>query len=1346
MAKNLQAYGPQPTNTLARDVPTSQPSVNHGLARLPRGRRELDTFTSAGGNVRCSTLGYIPNSSSLREPRSKRRKVDHPHNSQHTPWIMDGSDDADQLMLDDNEVQFRHVVKVPDDEQAEKKKPSTSQGTSHPTERNAFGSRSSREYYGVEDMMGSMVPNSKQRKKQQMHRARNGSATAGSSFASSPSDSIEMDLELVTTKTATKPAYRGTANLHPPRRPQAPSESIHGRSTADRSPYFPPPTAIKSINIDRKPTKSEGKSSPTRASLRSQSRDETDKPSGEAHHTSSDELSVAEPNSMALSPVKPARLQSPTKSSHSDPIHPASFVDELDDPRSAQGDIKPSIFTKVANNGTRSRIRTHQGSYPNEKQAPWSIPLRAYNFQGTRHEDDSLGLVYNDGAKSYDIHCSGSNLAIRNFELRIQPRKLQNIRWEYGGTKMRFRSSKTGSVDNVLDIELDAEKDVQTLNDALQQEISIDVKGEDGDKMNSFFDHRLQEQRKAVASRRAFESRQPTDVELTSLRIERADKRKILGEHSQDNLKRPRIVDALRSKYQAGDKPPGSKIQPHRRKVAQSHDNAMVKETREASDEVDVGPLENFLKTQERRYRLRPQNNSGSLTTRPREISPPLFNEGIQRHSKIHGLGEPWPRPLVYPKVGKKRTTVEWKDLERLDEGEFLNDSLIAFYLRYLEYQAEQTDPTLVRKVYMFNSFFYDKLTSTKAGNKGINYDAVERWTRGIDVFTYDFVVVPVNESAHWYVAIICNLPALERKLGGLDDELAQGSGSPDKYELDRPTKDKTMLLSSPGAAASDIEARDIIPLTKSAMEDCKERETAASFAEMSLEANEAVISKAEPSSDIPGAFHPDDPVQDLLDCQLQNPVNGVTERPGQNLQEPQSPDRKEDEMIEMEEATPPRSKHGKRRSLPSPRKFDPYKPTILTFDSFGNAHSSTTRVLKQYLREEANKKRGQMEFDEKELQGVTAKPIPLQDNFCDCGLFLLGYMEKFFDNPREFIDKVMRREWDVQKDWPRLEPSGMRANMRGLLMTLEQRQHQEFMDAKRAKAPSQASKGPISSPTTSIGKSRLSNNDGANEAEKTPPKAVSNAPQQVPMSTRKAATDSAAEIGEPVQQASFPPTKVGLEPALPIKPDRVEISDAGSILNFDGLRKVGEAAATTRTTSRNTKSSERDLQIPSSQATSLGKEAAADAHSSPPAAQEDALPQSIYVPDSQCGSPNAQRQPARPTDSESFTPSPDCLPSTIQDSQPPLPTIPLEDTQKPTTLPPPRARRHIDSFSSPPPEVKPTRESEAERKSPRVSKTSHATKAAYSSPGTRSTKRPILGGRVPVVVGRDPKVVIQID
>lgn len=40
-------------------------------------------------------------------------------------------------------------------------------------------------------------------------------------------------------------------------------------------------------------------------------------------------------------------------------------------------------------------------------------------------------------------------------------------------------------------------------------------------------------------------------------------------------------------------------------------------------------------------------------------------------------------RPVVYPPVGRRKAVVPYQDLERLDEGEFLNDTLIEFYMLY---------------------------------------------------------------------------------------------------------------------------------------------------------------------------------------------------------------------------------------------------------------------------------------------------------------------------------------------------------------------------------------------------------------------------------------------------------------------------------------------------------------------------------------------------------------------------------------------------------------------------------------------------------------------------------------
>ena len=50
-------------------------------------------------------------------------------------------------------------------------------------------------------------------------------------------------------------------------------------------------------------------------------------------------------------------------------------------------------------------------------------------------------------------------------------------------------------------------------------------------------------------------------------------------------------------------------------------------------------------------------------------------------------------------------------------------------------------------KVHAFNTFFYPKIT-----NGG--HSAVKRWTRRVDVFAVDYILVPVHLGMHWCLAV----------------------------------------------------------------------------------------------------------------------------------------------------------------------------------------------------------------------------------------------------------------------------------------------------------------------------------------------------------------------------------------------------------------------------------------------------------------------------------------------------------------------------------------------------------------------------------------------------------------
>ena len=414
-----------------------------------------------------------------------------------------------------------------------------------------------------------------------------------------------------------------------------------------------------------------------------------------------------------------------------------------------------------------------------------------------------------------------------------------------------------------------------------------------------------------------------------------------------------------------------------------------------------------------------------------------------EKYSVKHGLGDPWKKPLTYPKVGKKKTTVEWSDLERLDEGEFLNDNLISFYLRYLEQRLEEERPELAKRVYFFNTFFFATLTSAHKGRKRFNYEGVQKWTRSVDLFTYDYIVVPINEQAHWYLAIICNLPALDRDLA-MPEESASSPIEEDGAAL----KAERAVNATNQPDGNESETPKPIAMEPN------ERETRTSFSQLSLENN-----APSPACDdvdfhetkAPEKSRPVSEDKEMLDSQIEDTMPEFA-APKEVGNGPPPAKEKINEVVnpvEDQDESPKaaaKSRKSKRKSLPAPiTKVDPRKPAIITFDSLGQPRGSTVRILKDYLREEAKAKRG-MEFEDSQIKGINAKRIPQQDNFSDCGVFLLGYVDTFLGletDPKVFITKTIQQTHE-EKDWSKLVPGNLRASIRNQVRELHKVQNDE--------------------------------------------------------------------------------------------------------------------------------------------------------------------------------------------------------------------------------------------------------------------------------------------------------------
>lgn len=126
---------------------------------------------------------------------------------------------------------------------------------------------------------------------------------------------------------------------------------------------------------------------------------------------------------------------------------------------------------------------------------------------------------------------------------------------------------------------------------------------------------------------------------------------------------------------------------------------------------------------------------------------------------------------LIYP-PGKGGISINTEDYMCLGADQYLNDVIIDFYLKYV--QKEFLTEGQQAKTHVFSTFFYKRLTTMNSKMRSATHDKdvkltaaqkrherVKNWTKNVNLFDKDFIVIPINEQSHWFLAIIC-FPALK--------------------------------------------------------------------------------------------------------------------------------------------------------------------------------------------------------------------------------------------------------------------------------------------------------------------------------------------------------------------------------------------------------------------------------------------------------------------------------------------------------------------------------------------------------------------------------------------------------
>ncbi|XP_051633981.1 sentrin-specific protease 6 isoform X1 [Manacus candei] len=486
-------------------------------------------------------------------------------------------------------------------------------------------------------------------------------------------------------------------------------------------------------------------------------------------------------------------------------------------------------------------------------------------------------------------------------------------------------------------------------------------------------------------------------------------------------------------------------------------------------------------------------NSKGSPSHRENKIKNVASESKMQQRNKQlpffeddEEIGEPHTvfigpieKLIVYPpSPAKGGISVTNEDLHCLNEGEFLNDVIIDFYLKYLvleKLKKEDAD-----RIHVFSSFFYKRLNQRERRNihetsnlsiQQKRHGRVRTWTRHVDIFEKDFIFVPLNEAAHWFLAVIC-FPGLEKpkyepnphyhenaampmKSSSSDGE--SNAPSPLPNELDaqnspsKSTAKKTLTkkyntaLIDPNSETEDSESsccRRSPCRGKSAFKKLNQTDSDVEEPNTVESACHKLDHRTLDKNGIQGEFTAASQSMDGLHKIRLNYSEDSAD--GSKLNEDDLIDFSEDQDNQEDSSDDGglvddncNSEMGQWYLKPTICK----QPCILLMDSLrGPSRSNVVKTLREYLEVEWEVRKGSKRSFSKDVMKGSNPKVPQQNNFSDCGVYILQYVESFFENPILSFELPMNLT-----DWfPRPRMKTKREEIRKLILKLQEQQNKE--------------------------------------------------------------------------------------------------------------------------------------------------------------------------------------------------------------------------------------------------------------------------------------------------------------
>ena len=122
-------------------------------------------------------------------------------------------------------------------------------------------------------------------------------------------------------------------------------------------------------------------------------------------------------------------------------------------------------------------------------------------------------------------------------------------------------------------------------------------------------------------------------------------------------------------------------------------------------------------------------------------------------------------------------------DIQTLDDTNLLNDTIITFYLKFVEnYMMYYYYQGKGKKIYSFNTYFFVYIQNEydESISKCLDsFKKLNKWGKYIDIFKCKYIAIPIFESGHWSLVIICNPSLLKNVIENMRCRAEESVKSP---------------------------------------------------------------------------------------------------------------------------------------------------------------------------------------------------------------------------------------------------------------------------------------------------------------------------------------------------------------------------------------------------------------------------------------------------------------------------------------------------------------------------------------------------------------------------------------